>query len=110
MAFAGCAANYFAPKYVFDTLLSTTGAIALRVYFIIALSQIRLRAQLLRRGALKVRMWGHPYLSSVVIVLIIGAFGMMLQTPDHRQEVVATLVASVVLAIGGWLVQRRAAR
>ncbi|OLL31654.1 GABA permease, partial [Burkholderia sp. SRS-W-2-2016] len=101
VAFAGCAANYLAPKYVFDTLLSTTGAIALLVYFIIALSQVLLRSQLVRQGSLKVRMWGHPYLSALTIGLILAAFAVMVQAPDHRSEVVATLGASAVLAVVG---------
>jgi AAT family amino acid transporter/GABA permease len=107
VAFAGCAANYIAPKYVFDTLLSTTGAIALLVYFIIALSQLRLRSRLVREGSLKVRMWGHPYLSTFAIFLILAAFTVMVNAPDHRQEVVATLGASVVLALLGIFLQKR---
>jgi AAT family amino acid transporter/GABA permease len=107
VAFAGCAANYIAPKYVFDTLLSTTGAIALLVYFIIALSQLLLRARLVREGTLKVRMWAHPWLSTLTLFLILAAFVVMVRAPDHRQEVAATLGASVVLALFGVFSQRR---
>lgn len=39
VAFLACGANYLAPKYVFDALLSTTGAIALLVYLVIAVSK-----------------------------------------------------------------------
>ena len=109
VAFAGCAANDIAPKYVFDTLLATTGAIALLVYFFIALSQLRLRAQLAREGSLKVRMWGHPYLSMIAILLIVGAFFVMVNAPDHRQEVILTLGSSAVLASIGWYLQKRRA-
>ncbi|MEM5440002.1 hypothetical protein [Paraburkholderia diazotrophica] len=55
-AFAGCAANNLAPKYVFESWLSTTRTIALLVYLVIALSQLRLRSQLLSSPKLRVRM------------------------------------------------------
>lgn len=92
---------------MFDTLLSTTGAIALLVYFIIAFSQVLLRSRLVREGAVKVRMWGYPYLSTTTILLILAAFVVMVQAPDHCQEVVATLGASVVLVLLGAFLQRR---
>ncbi len=38
-------------------------------------------------------MWGHPYLSALAIVLIVAAFVVMVNAPDHRQEVVLTLAA-----------------
>ena len=38
-----CLANYLFPGQVFGFLLSTTGAIALLVYLVIAISQLRLR-------------------------------------------------------------------
>jgi L-asparagine transporter-like permease len=85
----------------------STGAIALLVYFIIALSQLLLRARLVREGTLKVRMWAHPWLSTLTLFLILAAFVVMVRAPDHRQEVAATLGASVVLALFGVFSQRR---
>ncbi|BCZ80166.1 putative GABA permease [Paraburkholderia terrae] len=106
-AFAGVAANYLAPKYVFEALLSTTGSMALLVYLVVAVSQIRLRAQLERDGKLKVRMWMHPFLGLFVILLIIGAFAVMVSGHAHRGEVVATLGLSALLACMGLFHQRR---
>lgn len=108
VAFAGVAANYLAPKYVFDALLSTTGMIALLVYFVIAVCQVRLRRHL-TAAQLRVKMWFHPFLALAVIVMIAAACVVMLYSPDHRQEVIATLGSSLALAVVGYWRQRRAA-
>jgi GABA permease len=107
IAFAGCAANYSAPKSVFEALLSTTGAIALLVYLTIALSQLRLHAVLEQTVALKIRMWFHPFLGIAVVGLIVAAFVMMISGDAHRQEVLATIGASALLALVGYIHQRR---
>ena len=108
VAFAGVAANYLAPKYVFDALLSTTGMIALLVYLVIAICQVRLRRHL-TVSQLRVKMWLHPFLALAVIAMIVAASVLMLCTPDHRQEVVGTVGCSVALAVIGYWKQRRAA-
>ncbi|WP_175778812.1 amino acid permease [Burkholderia anthina] len=107
VAFVVVAANYLAPKYVFDTLLSSTGAIALVVYLVIAISQLKLRARLASTSTLKVRMWLHPWLGLLVVALIVGAFVVMVRSADHRQEVVATLASCAALALLGYWHQRR---
>lgn len=109
-AFAGCAANYLAPKYVFETLLSTTGTMALLVYLVIAVSQLRLRRTLVASKALKVRMWMHPFLGLFVVVLIVAAFVVMVCGQDHREEVVSTLGMSSLLALTGMVVEWRRRR
>ncbi|NTY37109.1 amino acid permease [Burkholderia diffusa] len=111
VAFVVVAANYLAPKYVFDTLLSTTGAIALVVYLVIALSQLKLRARLVAESKLKVKMWLHPWLGLLVVALIIGAFVVMVRSEDHRQEVIATIGFSAALAaFGHWQQGRKRIR
>lgn len=107
VAFAACGANYLAPKYVFDALLSTTGAIALLVYLVIAVSQLRLHKRLVAAGPLKVRMWLHTFLGVLVVLLIGGAFVVMVLSEDHRREVVATLGCCAALAVAGYVRQRR---
>jgi GABA permease len=106
VAFLGCAANYLAPSGVFDALLSTTGAIALLVYLVIALSQLRMRRRVAVKSQLKVRMWLHPFLGLFVVFLIMGALVVMVSGESHRQEVVATLAFSAILAVVGYAHQR----
>jgi GABA permease len=43
------------------------------------------------------------------ILLIVGAFVVMVNAPAHRQEVVLTLGSSAVLALIGWRLQKRQA-
>jgi GABA permease len=106
-AFAGCAANYLAPKYVFETLLSTTGTMALLVYLVIAVSQLRMRRMLVASNRLRVRMWLHPFLGLFVVALIVLAFLVMVCGQAHRSEVVSTLGLSAMLAMTGMLVEWR---
>lgn len=45
----------------------------------------------------------------IAILLIVGAFVVVVNAPDHRQEVVLTLGSSAVLAMIGWCLQKRQA-
>lgn len=49
-AFLAVFANYVAPAAVFEFLLASSGAIALLVYLVIAISQLRMRKQRMARG------------------------------------------------------------
>jgi GABA permease len=70
--------NYFAPEKLFSFLLATSGAVALLVYLVIAVSQLRMRKKLLSHGrTLGFKMWLYPGLTWAVIVFIVGALGVM---------------------------------
>jgi GABA permease len=98
--FAGCFLNYLAPGQVFSFLLSTTGAIALLVYLVIAVSQLCMRRKVERSGeVLEFKMWLYPYLTWAVIALIIVVLGYMVFSPEYRFETLMTL-AVVVLILG----------
>jgi len=108
MAFLCTFANYLAPAEVFNFLLASSGAIALLVYLVIALSQLRMRKKLLAQGhQLKLKMWLFPWLTWAVIIFIVGALAIMLIRPDHRMEVVATTLLTVVVVCSGLLVSNR---
>ncbi|MHB9800047.1 GABA permease [Pseudomonas sp. MT3] len=108
MAFLCTFANYLAPAEVFNFLLASSGAIALLVYLVIALSQLRMRKKLLSQGhQLKLKMWLFPWLTWAVILFIVGALVTMLIRPDHRMEVVATTLLTVVVVCSGLLVSNR---
>ncbi|HDR9173048.1 TPA: amino acid permease [Burkholderia vietnamiensis] len=98
--FVGCFLNYLAPGQVFSFLLSTTGAIALLVYLVIAVSQLCMRKKIERSGgALEFKMWLYPYLTWAVIGLIIIVLGYMVFSPEYRFETLMTLTV-VVLILG----------
>jgi AAT family amino acid transporter/GABA permease len=103
--------NYFAPAGVFEFLLASSGAIALLVYMVIAISQLRMRRRLERENTeLKFRMWLFPYLTWLVIIFIAAALSVMMYTPEHRAEVSATLGLAIAISFLGIITTRGHAR
>ncbi|MGV6397597.1 GABA permease [Pseudomonas caspiana] len=107
-AFLTVFANYVAPAAVFEFLLASSGAIALLVYLVIAVSQLRMRQKSIAAGEqLSFRMWLFPYLTWLVIVFIVGVLGIMLVQEAHRVEILATGLLSILVIATGVLVARR---
>jgi GABA permease len=102
VGFLGVVGNYVLPGEIFGYLLATSGAIALFVYLVIALSQLRMRRELDAAGVRPaVRMWGFPGLTW----LTIGFIGVVLVTmairPGLRLELWLSLaLAAVIVVIG----------
>ncbi|NER60735.1 GABA permease [Pseudomonas sp. MAFF212428] len=107
-AFLTVIANYMAPAQVFEFLLASSGAIALLVYLVIAISQLRMRRQRMARGEkIAFRMWLFPGLTWATIVFIVGVLTVMLVRPDHRIEIVATGLLTIAVVAAGLLVARK---
>ena len=107
VGFATTIVNYFMPDKVFEFLLATSGAVALLVYLVIAISQLRMRKQLIQAGhALEFKMWLYPWLTWIVIVSIVVALGLMLNLPGHFDEVVSTGVLALVVVLAGLYTKR----
>ncbi len=115
---AGAAFGYLAvglsvisPGLVFSFLINASGAIALFLYLLVALAQIRLRrvAEHSRPEALVIRMWLFPYVSWAVVGVIGAVLVAMAATPGtSRVELLSSLAAlGIVLAL--FAVQRRRA-
>ncbi|MBN3787770.1 GABA permease [Burkholderia sp. Ac-20353] len=102
VGFVTIVVNYFAPEKLFTFLLASSGAVALLVYLVIAVSQLLLRRRMQKNGvALEFRMWLYPWLTWAVILFILGALGVMLTLPEHRAEVLATtLLTAITIALG----------
>ena len=99
VGFMTTALNYFAPNEVFAFLLASSGAVALLVYLVIAVSQLILRKKMNAAGQPVVfKMWFYPWLSYLVIFCILSILIVMLVLPEHRMEVIATgaLTLSIV--------------
>ena len=82
--------SYVSPDTVFAFLVNSYGTVAIFVYVLIALSQLRLRARLERESPerLRVRMWGYPYLTYFAIcgmTAIVVAMGFI---PEQRAPLV----------------------
>ncbi|QXI28868.1 GABA permease [Pseudomonas vanderleydeniana] len=107
-AFLAVFANYVAPAAVFEFLLASSGAIALLVYLVIAVSQLRMRRQRMAKGEkIDFRMWLFPGLTWAVIVFIVAVLTVMLFQDAHRVEVLATGLLSILVVAAGLLVSRR---
>ncbi|MET9318986.1 amino acid permease [Streptomyces sp. NPDC003038] len=101
--FAAVYFNYAFKDTVFNFLLNSSGAVALFVWLVICLTQLRMRGILLREAPekLTVKMWLFPYLTWATAAMIVFVLGYMLYDDANRQVVLLSLlVAAVVLAIG----------
>lgn len=111
VGFAAVLANYFVPERVFMTLLATSGAVALLVYLVIAVSQLVMRRQMDREGvAPSIRMWGFPYLTWAVIVFIPVVLVYMAIWSDLKLELYSTAVLAAVVVALGVFMQKRSPR
>lgn len=96
--------NYKFPDSVFLFLLNSSGAVALFVWLVICLSQIRLRKIIEREAPEKlvVKMWLYPYLTWASAALIVFVFAYMLTDTEHDGRTTVTLsllVAAIVVVV-----------
>ena len=101
-------ANYAFPEEVFATLLATSGAVALLVYLVIAVSQLRMRRSLEREGTdMPVRMWAYPYLTWAVVVIIPVILIYMATREGSRFDLAMTAVIALAVVVVSVVVTRR---
>jgi len=102
-----------APDTVFSFLLDSSGAIALFVYLLIALSQIVLRRRT-PPEELRVKMWLFPWLSLLTLAGIAAVLVQMAFDPSARSQLWLSLlswaVALGLYAVTTWRRGRRASR
>jgi GABA permease len=93
------------PETIFLWLVNSSGAVALFVYLLIAVSQLRMRARLEREDPekLKVRMWGYPFLTWLVIAAIVVVIGSMAFVDDVRDQLWWSLGSLAVVLIAARL-------
>ncbi|WP_116211820.1 amino acid permease [Streptomyces olivoreticuli] len=105
--------NYVWPDTVFKFLLNSSGAIALFVWLVICVTQLKMRGIILREmpEKLVVRMWLFPYLTWATIGMITFVLGYMLYDGgDNREQVLlSTLLGVIVVGVGLVLDRRRRA-
>lgn len=96
--------NYLSPDRVFKFLVDSYGTVALFVYLLIALAQLRLRRRLEREAPqrLRVRMWWFPWLTLLAIALMVAIIAAMAFIPDQRLPLLfGVLSAGAMLASYG---------
>jgi GABA permease len=97
-AFLTVIVNYYAPAKVFKFLIDSSGAIALLVYLVIAVSQLRMRKILLAEGAdIKMKMWLYPWLTWLVIGFIGFVLVALLFRPAQQLEVISTGLLAIAI-------------
>ena len=108
----GIFAAVWSPGGVFAFLVSSYGTVAIFVYLLIAIAQLRLRARLEREAPekLRVRMWGYPYLTWLAILAMLGIVAAMAFIPDQRASLMFGLVSAVALLLAYCLRRRFPAR
>ncbi|MBR7197811.1 GABA permease [Pseudomonas sp. 14A] len=100
--------SYFMPAGLFQFLLASSGAIALLVYLVIAISQLRMRRRLEREKVeMTLRMWLFPWLTWLVIAFICAALAVMMITPEHRMEVSSTIGLALLISFVGLITSRQ---
>jgi GABA permease len=87
--------SYVSPDTVFAFLVNSYGTVAIFVYVMIAVSQLRLRVRLEREapGRLTIRMWGFPYLTYLTIAAMLGIVVAMAFIPEQRKPLEFGLIS-----------------
>jgi L-asparagine transporter-like permease len=116
---AGAAFGYLAmaasaifPQGVFSFLVNTSGAIALVNYLLVALAEWRLRRRWERMAPsrLVIKMWLFPYLTWVVMAVIVGVLAAMAITPDLRSQFTSSFAVVLLVLAAFGVVSRRTAQ
>src|SRR6201991_797108 len=109
IGFLSVIANVVSPDKVFLFLLNTSGAVALFVYLLIAISQLVLRRRLEREDpdALQVRMWLYPYLTWFTIAAIGVVIASMAFVADVRSQLYWGVASVAVVLLAYWIKSRR---
>jgi GABA permease len=94
--------SYVSPDTVFAFLVNSYGTVAIFVYVLIAVSQLKLRAHLEKTAPerLKIRMWAYPYLTYLAIAgmsAIVLAMGFI---PEQRMPLIFGFISVGVLLLG----------
>ena len=100
--------NYVSPEHVFAFLVDSYGTVAIFVYMLIAVSELRLRRRLERESPerLRVRMWAYPTLTIIAILTMCAIVGAMAFIPDQRLPLLFGVMSALVM-LCGYALRRR---
>jgi GABA permease len=93
------AMSYLSPDRIFAFLVNSYGTVAIFVYVLIAVAELRLRRRLENEmpERLRMRMWGYPWLTRLAIVAMLAIVAAMSVIPAQRAALLFGLVSVVVL-------------
>jgi len=109
--YATVAMNYLSPDRVFAFLVNSYGTVAIFVYLLIAVAELRLRRRLENEmpERLRIRMWGYPWLTLLAIVTMLAIVAAMSVIPEQRAPLAFGLV-SVALLLCAYTLRRGVGR
>jgi GABA permease len=98
-AYISVAIYYFFPAQIFTWLINASGAIALFVYLLIAVSELVTRRRLEREAPerLRLRMWFYPWLTYLSIFGILAVLVAMFFISGLRPQIIASLISLGVI-------------
>ncbi len=99
MALLAVVMSYVSPGTVFAFLVNSYGTVALFVYVLIVLSQLRLRRRLERDAPEKlvVRMWAYPYLTYFALAVMCLNLVAMAFIPSQRVPLLVGIVSALIV-------------
>jgi GABA permease len=99
---------YFAPDSLFLFLVNSCGVVAIFMYVMIAVSELRVRRTIEREdpAQLTLRMWFFPYLTYAVIVAYAIVLVAMVFNADQRVQLAASVFSLIVVLIAYTLRKR----
>ena len=100
--YAAVIMSYVSPERVFPFLVDSYGTVAIFVYLLIALAELRLRRRLEREapGRLRVRMWLYPGLTVVTIVTMVAMIAAMAFIPEQRTPLLFGVLSALAMLAG----------
>ncbi|HET7742207.1 MAG TPA: amino acid permease [Mycobacterium sp.] len=99
---------YVAPDSLFLFRVNSCGVVAIFMYLMIAVSELRVRRAIERDdpSQLTLRMWFFPYLTYVVIVAYVIVLVAMVFSADQRVQLIASVVSLIIVLIAYTLRKR----
>jgi GABA permease len=99
---------WLSPETVFLFLVNSSGAVALFVYLLIAVAQLRMRSRLEREAPerLKVRMWLYPWLTWVSIGAIVAVIGSMALVDETDAYLIPSGISLAVVLAAAFVKER----
>ncbi|WP_190816979.1 amino acid permease [Saccharopolyspora pogona] len=113
VGYVAVAASYVSPDTIFYFIINSAGAVALFIYGMIALSQLRMRRRLEQEAPerLKLKMWLFPYLTWATLVVIVVVVVAMGAIEEVRSQLTLSLVSLAgILLVYVLFVRRRVAK
>jgi GABA permease len=97
--YAAVVMSYVSPDTVFPFIVNSYGTVAVFVYLLIAISQLRLRRRLEQEAParLLIRMWAYPYLTYVTIAGMLSIVFAMGLIPEQRRPLLFGIISVGIL-------------